>query len=141
MFGGSGAQHDYNIKMEKNKILLKTLKSFCEIAQGEYELELDQANCSPSMRKNPYFESSKDLLNSALEKSVKEIRDRHNLGLPDNLSYPDLVEKVISTKVVDPCNLEPIDLMKIYNMLEDLILRDVHSSTYQTIINLLNNLW
>lgn len=96
-----------------NYILLKTLKSFCEIAQGEYELELDQAHCSPAMRKNAYFESSKDLLNSALEKSVKEVIDRHNLLLPENLSYPSLLEKVISTKVVDPVNLEPIDLITI----------------------------
>lgn len=127
------------MEMEKKKILLKTLKSFCEIAQGEYELELDR--CSPAMLKNPYFESSKDLLNSALEKSVKEVLDRHNLPLPENLTYPTLIEKVISTKVVDPCNLEPIDLITIYNMLEDLILRDVHSSTYHTMMNLLNYLW
>lgn len=129
---------------EKNKILLllKGMKSFCEIAQGEYELELDQANSSPSLLKNAYFESSKDLLTSALEKSVKELlRDRQNLPLPENLAYPDLVEKLLSTKVVDPVHLEPIDLITIYNMLEDLILRDVHSSTYSTIINLLNNLF
>ena len=93
------------------------------------------------MLKNPYFESSKDLLNSALEKSVKEVLDRQNLPLPENLTFPTLIEKVISTKVLDPYNLNPIDLITIYNMLEDLILRDVHSSTYYTIINLLNNLW
>ncbi|GJR56887.1 NADH dehydrogenase subunit 4L [Tanacetum coccineum] len=34
------------------------------LPRGEYELELDQAHCSPAMRKNAYFESSKDLLNS-----------------------------------------------------------------------------
>lgn len=129
------------MEKEKKKILLKTLKSFAEIAQGEYELELDQAHSSPSMLKNPYFESSKDLLNSALEKSVKEVLDRQNLPLPENLTFPTLIEKVISTKVLDPYNLNPIDLITIYNMLEDLILRDVHSSTYYTIINLLNNLW
>ncbi|GKD23545.1 hypothetical protein Tco_1225248 [Tanacetum coccineum] len=47
------------------------------LPRGEYELELDQAHCSPAMRKNAYFESSKDLLNSALEKSVKEVMDIH----------------------------------------------------------------
>ena len=74
--------------MKLNKILLNTLRDFCEIAQGEYELELDQASCSPAMLKNPYFESSKDLLNDALEKSVKEVLDGQNLPLPNNITYP-----------------------------------------------------
>ncbi|KAL6954282.1 hypothetical protein U1Q18_043931, partial [Sarracenia purpurea var. burkii] len=108
---------------------------------GEYELELDQAHSSPSMLKNAIFESSKDLLNSALKKSVKEVLDKRNLPLPEDITFPTLMERIISTKVEDPWNFKPIDLMTIYNMLEDLILRDVHSSTYYTIINLLNNLW
>lgn len=49
------------------------------------------------------------------------------------MTHSELVSKLIDTKVVDQFLPEPADLIKIYDLLEDLILRDVSSTCFHTI--------
>ncbi|KAL4281163.1 hypothetical protein GQ457_03G016610 [Hibiscus cannabinus] len=108
--------------MHKDLILLKTVKSFCEIAVGELELQLKYDTGSPEKVSNPLYESTKDLLHSALRKGIAKILEKQNLALPEKMTHSELVDKLIDTQVVDQFIVEPPDLMRIYNLLEDLIL-------------------
>ncbi|KAL4280139.1 hypothetical protein GQ457_03G016620 [Hibiscus cannabinus] len=108
--------------MHKDLILLKTVKSFYEIAVGELELQLKYDTGSPEKVSNPLYESTKDLLHSALRKGIAKILEKQNLALPEKMTHSELVDKLIDTQVVDQFIVEPPDLMRIYNLLEDLIL-------------------
>lgn len=69
--------------MDKDLILLKTVKSFCEIAVGELELQLKYDTGSPEKVSNPLYESTKDLLHSALRKGIAKIFEKQKkLGAP-----------------------------------------------------------
>lgn len=54
------------------------------------------------------------------------------------MTHSELVDKLIDTQVVDQFIVEPPDLMRIYNLLEDLILYDVSSSCFHTLLTLLS---
>ena len=54
------------------------------------------------------------------------------------MTHSELVDKLIDTQVVDQFIVEPPDLMRIYNLLEDLILYDVSSSCFHTVFTLLS---
>ena len=58
--------------------------------------------------------------------------EKQNKVLPEWMTHSELIDKLIDTQVVDPFIVEPQDLMRIYNLLEDLILYDVHSSCFHT---------
>lgn len=60
------------------------------------------------------------------------------MALPDKMTHSELVDKLIDTQVVDQFIVEPPDLMRIYNLLEDLILYDVSSSCFHTLFTLLS---
>lgn len=127
--------------MNKEIILLKTVKSFCEIAVGEQELYLKyEATGSPDKLINhPLFESARDVLHSSLRKGIAPILAKENLALPERMTHSDLVDKLIDTQVIDQIIIvEPLDLMRIYNLLDDLIRYDVNSSCFQTVLTFNN---
>lgn len=107
--------------MDKDRILLKTIKSFCEIAVGELELQLKYDLAYPERVKNPIYESTMDLLRGALRKGIAQIMEKEKLALPDTMTHSELVSKLIDTQVVDQFLVEPPDLLRIYNLLENLI--------------------
>jgi len=121
--------------MTKELILLKTIKSFSEIAAGELEL---QQKYNPERVSNPLCDSAKDLLHDSLRKGIAQLLERQNKPLPERMTHYDLVEKLIDTQVVDQFIVEPQDLLRIYDLLEDLILYDVHSSCFRTVLTILN---
>lgn len=125
--------------MNKELLLLKTVKSFCEIAVGEQELYLKYEDTgSPDQPINhPLFESAKGVLHSSLRKGIAPIMAKENLALPERMTHSDLVDKLIDTQVRDQTILEPLDLMRIYNLFENMIIYDVNiHSMLTTLFNL-----
>lgn len=87
--------------MKKDLILLKTVKSFCEIAVGEQELQLKDATGSPDRIMNhPLFESAKDLLHSSLRKGISQMIEKKKKVLPERMTH---------SKLIDPFIVEPYD--------------------------------
>lgn len=80
--------------MKKDIILLKTVKSFCEVAVGELELQLKYDESIPEKVSHPLYDSAKDLLHGALRKGVVQLMDKHNFVLPEKLTHNELVSKL-----------------------------------------------
>jgi len=123
--------------MNKELLLLKTVKSFCEIAVGEQELYLkyEDTGSPDKLINHPLFESAKDVLHSSLRKGIAQIMTKENLALPERMTHSDLVDKLIDTQVIDQTILEPLDLMRIYNLLENMIIYDVNIHSLLTLLN------
>ena len=122
--------------MTKEIILLKTVKSFCEVAIGEFELQLKFDESIPERVSHPLYESAKDIIHDALRKGIAQLFQKHNFTLPPNMTHSTLIEKLIDTRVVDQCIPEP--LYKIYDLLEDLVLNGVSSSCFHTVLMLVS---
>jgi hypothetical protein len=91
-----------------------------------------------AFQKEPLYDSAKDLIHDALRKGIAQLFEKHNFTLPPKITHSELVEKLIDTRVVDQWIPEPGDLLKIYDLLEDLILNDVSSSCFHTVFTLFN---
>lgn len=77
--------------MNKELILLKTEKSFCEIAVGEQELH--DTGSPDEVRNHPLFESAKDLLHSSLRKGISQMMEKQNKVLPARMTHSELIDK------------------------------------------------
>ena len=69
MVGGTGIA----FWMNKDLILLKTVKSFCEVAIGEFEQQLKFDESIPESVSHPLYESAKDILHDALRKGIAQL--------------------------------------------------------------------
>ena len=110
--------------MEKNQILLTSIKSFCTQIQEQQAL-------FPAPQANPLYNTAVDIVKTALNESVERLMTKHNFTLPQNWTYSQIVNEIIG---------EPADLLHIYYILHDVIIYDFASSHFHEVLNFIHNI-